>query len=235
LEQVGDGQPKPPLLLGARTCDGLLIHYNAEIPARLEELAACARVPTVWMNSKHAHNCVYPDDFGAAQSLVTRLIAAGHRHIAYADYTRANNCPSPHYSNADRFGGYERALRRHGLAPRRLDTDHFMERPERVAHSAAWLARRDAPTAVLCYTRQTAESIAHAMRLAGGNGRRGKRVEVFAFDAFCGDDGPYEWTALEIPMNRMGCEATRLLLALMDDPLKKAPPLALPFTLPPVT
>jgi len=231
-DQQLSGARKLPKMLSARTCDGLLINYNADIPERLEELAAHARIPTVWMNSKHACNCIFPDDLGASKTLVKNLIAAGHTRIAYADYQIPNTRRAMHYSNAERFGGYEQTMLKHGLTPRRVDTDYIMDRNSRVSHSATWLVRKDAPTAVICYSHHTAEAISNASWRLCENSQIKKRTAIFAFDAFCPDDEPYDWSVVEIPMNQMGLEATKLLLSLIKNPLQKAKPIALPFKQP---
>jgi LacI family transcriptional regulator len=218
-----------PKMLRTWACDGLLVNYNAEIPARLEEMVAKAAMPTVWINSKHEANCVYPDDFGAARALTERLLAAGHRRIAYANYMAPNRVPAMHYSAVERHEGYAAAMRAAGLAPRRLDRDRVLERDERVSHSLDWLRAPDAPTAVLCYCARTAASIAHAVHLAGVR----PSPTLFAF----GDEPPYaesyEWHTVRIPMHAMGERATELLLELIETPERTHPPLSLPCLLPP--
>lgn len=217
-----------PRMLRTWSSDGLLINYNAEIPASLEERVARSAAPTVWINSRHAANCVYLDDFGASRAVAERLLAAGHRRIAYANYMAPNNVPHQHYSGDERYAGYAAAMRAAGLAPRRLDCERALDSGERVAHSLEWLRAADAPTAVVCYGYRTADSIVRAVHQAG----RFLPPSVFAF----GDELPYaepsEWERIQIPMRAMGEAATQMLLELVETPSSAIPPLVLPMILP---
>lgn len=218
-----------PKMLRTWSCDGLLINYNAEIPPRLEELVARAAMPTVWINSKHDANCVYFDDFGASRTLTERLIAAGHRRVAYANYMAANHVPTMHYSGVERYEGYAFAMQAAGLVPRRLDRDRVLERDERIPHSLAWLRTPEAPSAVICYCARTADPIARASHLTA----RRQPPRLFAF----GDESPYaesyDWHTVRLPMQGMGAKATALLLDLVAQPSLRRPPIALPCAQPP--
>ena len=54
-------------LLTRLYADGLLIAYNAELPALFTKLLSRMRIPAVWLNAKLNQNAVYPDDRGAAR------------------------------------------------------------------------------------------------------------------------------------------------------------------------
>ena len=224
------GKDPLPKMLSTQTCDGLLVNYNADIPVELEELINNAAIPAVWMNSRHEHNCVYPDDRKAAWTLVRRLVKSGHSRIAYADYQISNTKIASHYSNAERFAGYAAAMIKAGLEPRRVDTAEELEHDGQLRHTAAWLTARDAPTAVVCYSHFTANVIVYA---ASRFLRKDvQKPLVFAFDSFGKRDLPLEWTQVTIPMQRMGEEAVHLLVSLLKNPETKNAPIALPFEQP---
>lgn len=218
-----------PKMLRTWGCDGLLINYNAEIPPRLEELVAKAAMPTVWINSKHDANCVYLDDLGAARTLTERLLAVGHRRIAYANYMVANVVPHVHYSGNERYEGYAEAMRAVGLSPRRLDCDRVLEHDERIPHSLEWLRADDAPSAVICYCARTADPIARAIPFVA---RRSPPC-LFVFGDELPDLESYDWHAVRLPMLAMGVQATELLLNLVEAPSLVQPPQALPCIQPP--
>ncbi len=217
-----------PKMLRTWSCDGLLINYNSAIPPRLEDLVSKAAMPTVWINSKHSANCVHPDDAGASRELTERLLSAGHRRIAYANYMAPNNVPHLHYSGFERYEGYACAMRAAGLSPRRLDCERILERDERVARSAEWLRAPDRPTAVLCYCSRTANSILSAIHQSAQR----DPPALFAF----GDEAPYaeacEWQAIQIPMHAMGMKAAAMLLDLIEDPSRSFDPVVIPMVLP---
>ena len=105
-----------PELLNAWAADGLLINHNHDIPDRLIRLVDRHDVPTVWINSRHETNCVYPDDFEAGRQAAQYLVERGHRRILIA---RASVWPDAgeHYSQTDRLNGCRAAMADAGLTP----------------------------------------------------------------------------------------------------------------------
>jgi len=106
-------------LLARWSADGLIIHYTQAIPAGLQRMIARYSLPAVWINSKQAHDCVHPDDFGGARQITRRLIDLGHTRIAYADYygMPRTGKATAHYSAPDRRDGYIKEMRAAKLKP----------------------------------------------------------------------------------------------------------------------
>ncbi len=147
-EMLREGQI--PRILQEWFADGLLINYNAQIPSGLAEMVEQSRLPSVWINSRQAQNCVYPDDVDAARQATEHLLSLGHQKIAYVMYGGWG-----HYSTTDRQAGYEAAMRKAGLTPRTIHVGDS-EVPQRKEFTLAWLSAADRPTAVVAYSPQAA-------------------------------------------------------------------------------
>ncbi len=161
------GEGIVPRILQESACDGLLINYNALIPAAMIERIKGSGLPAIWLNSKHADNCVYPDDFGAAQMLVDKLAGLGHREIAYVDYSSGSRDTPWHYSDRDRLAGYRQSMAAHGLGSLVVQEEDEVPFEERIAHSRRWLRGSCRPTAAICYNTWTALPLLHAAALEG--------------------------------------------------------------------
>ena len=107
------------------------------------------RLPAIWFNIEREHSAVRPDDAGAGRMAVERLLALGHRRIAYA-----NALFTAHISEADRRAGYLEAMRKAGLP----SDARFAAHPgvtvagpgmDMVGFYRAWLAQADRPTALV--------------------------------------------------------------------------------------
>jgi LacI family transcriptional regulator len=86
----------------------------------LDELAL-ARVPVVVVSCwDERADCVAVDDQGGMAAAVEHLHALGHRRIAHVTSHLVEDS-----TRAARYGGYERAMRSHGLEPLMLDADAF--------------------------------------------------------------------------------------------------------------
>jgi LacI family transcriptional regulator len=134
--------------------DGLLINHQIDLPGSIVQLIEEDRVPAVWMNSKHACNCVYFDDADAALRATRHLIELGHRRIAYLDYSHPiERLDQPeHYSVYDRFAGYVAAMNEADLPPQTImNHGKGVGWTQRAAFSREWMTRPDRPTAVVCY------------------------------------------------------------------------------------
>jgi len=136
-----------PQVLREWATDGLLINYNADVPATMPAIIARHAIPSVWINAKREADCVHPDDFAAAREATERLIALGHRRIGFAAFGGVT-----HYSAADRLEGCRAALAAAGLGqPQVLEAGGAPA--ARAALADAWLQApaRVRPTAVLVY------------------------------------------------------------------------------------
>jgi DNA-binding LacI/PurR family transcriptional regulator len=122
-----------PRILREYGSDGLLVNYNTRIPPRMETLLDAHNLPSVWINVRRDSDCVYPDDLQAGRQAAERLLALGHRRIAFVDYTEQN-----HYSNGTARRAAGRRWRRSSrnsrcCARRRAGTPSSRSRRPRVA------------------------------------------------------------------------------------------------------
>src|SRR3954471_13447507 len=137
-----------PKVLREYMADGMIVNYTHEIPPRMLELIHAHHTPAVWVNAKLAQDCVYPDDFTAAESTTARLIGLGHRRIAllhlmspgiFGPIKFEEARPRFHYSVADRAEGYAGAMLRAGLKPRLAHDDRFVADDEQIGACRALL------------------------------------------------------------------------------------------------
>jgi len=154
-----------PKILREWVADGLLINYNAWIPQRMTELIAEYQIPSIWINSKHEHDCVYPDDFDAAYRATQCFIELGHRRIGFADYTTARSAVPGHFSLVDRIGGYRQAMTEAQLSPRLINAETKLGEDAILPFTQHWMLAADAPTAVLAYNPEAAMAIAMVSKL----------------------------------------------------------------------
>jgi len=156
-DQIGgaNGGNNLPKFLRQLMVDGVLINYFCEVPQPLIDLMQRFSLPSVWINRKQRHNCVYPDDYGGARLATEWLIEQGHRRIAFLAYSGWL-----HYSLDDRRQGYHDTMLAAGLEP-----DAVVERQplNRTAfHARQWLDSGDAPTAVICQGLKEASAVSNA-------------------------------------------------------------------------
>ena len=157
-----------PNILAEWRAGGVLINYNAKIPPRMIELMKRFDPPHIWLNSKHAANCVHIDDHAAAEQLTSHLLAAGLKKIAYADYYATKGEPPWHYSGVDRYNGYAAQMAAAGLVPCRVDSEIGpantpVSPADAAAFTVSWLLSKQRPDAVVCYNPQTARTLHYAI------------------------------------------------------------------------
>ncbi|RMD74750.1 MAG: LacI family transcriptional regulator [Lentisphaerae bacterium] len=216
-----------PEFLRKWVADGLLLNYNAQIPEKLIERVAHWRLPAVWINSKHATDCVYPDDFGAAAMATEQLLAKGYRHIAFVCYVHGSREVPLHYSGKDRFAGYADTMTKAGLTPRHIQPQLGMRGRAAGVFSAEWLRREDRPEAVITYSAMEARCIVHAAMEAGISPNS---FPVIAFHHAVVDDAGYELPTLIVPNEAMGERAVQLLQKkLAEGPDCSLPPTPIPY------
>jgi len=155
-----------PKILREYSCDGMLIDYTDDIPAAMIELIEDLGQPAIWLNRKHSRDCVYPDDLAIGRQATERLLAAGHRRIAYVDRGAGwKQLAQAHYSQRDRQAGYVEAMTAAGLKPRILRReDSTVKETPRDFHQAMvdLLGEDDRPTAFVTYSRVFAQNIGTA-------------------------------------------------------------------------
>jgi LacI family transcriptional regulator len=134
-----------PKMLREATADGLLIKYDQNIPDRMIELINENRIPAIWMNSKQAGDCIYPDEIAAGRIATEKLLELGHTKIGYLCYIGRT-----HYNITDRFKGYETTMHQAGLPAIWIDQQYgHVPRAERGALMRKWLQSPDCPTAII--------------------------------------------------------------------------------------
>lgn len=226
--RVGDDQLTSdayvPKALETWCADGLLIYYTHRFPPAMSALIDRHRIPSVWVNTRRDHDCVYLDDFDAALGMTRRMIEAGHRRVAYVHLF----CDG-HYSDADRRGGYEAAMKKAGLAPRCVEASldrHARGTPSdgRFALADAMLEGPDRPTAVLAYDLAAAGPVMHAAA------RRGLDVpadlSLAVFGRMYRNDTGVPLTTLSDDLENVGEIAARRIREKIADPATPLPPTA---------
>ena len=217
-------------LLARWSADGLIIHYTQAIPAGLQRMIARYSLPAVWINSKQAHDCVHPDDFGGARQITRRLIDLGHTRIAYADYygMPRTGKATAHYSAPDRRDGYIKEMRAAKLKPTVLCEGTSPGDGALVAFSKTWLSKKTRPTAVVTYGPHAAVPIIHAAALCGITVPDDLSVATFNDDVLRALD--HAVTAARIPSDACGRAAVEMLCSKLDAPRKQHKTIAFPMT-----
>lgn len=216
-----------PRFLRVRMVDGLLIAYYHGIPERFKTLLRRNQVPSVWINSHQAEDCVYPDDLAAGCLAAEHLLERGFRRIAYADYT----LPILSDGMLARESGYAQALRTAGLVPRKISPSDKMPRTERIAFSRSWLQKRNRPDAVVCISLTTALPILQAAAELGLRVPRDLAVVTFAIQPV--NITGVHVTSLQVPFDQVGRQAVAMLGRKLARPGEPQPLEIVPFTFDP--
>jgi LacI family transcriptional regulator len=219
-----------PRVVSESLAEGIIVNYVFEIPDAIERLIGMHDRPAIWINSKHRHNCIYPDDEGAGYAATRHLLERGHRRIAYAQNGHFVPKAVRHYSITDRQAGYERAMIEAGLQPRVRSLDEAQNLVSdqrshalRQAHDAlAWVG--DA-TALIHNT----GSVPLLMAL----GERGIRVpddlSLITFENERGTTNMREVTRCTVPFYEMGREAVAVLCDLIKSGKHRVAPTILKY------
>jgi LacI family transcriptional regulator len=213
-----------PRLLRELTADGLLINYNAAIPARMIELIEAHHLPSIWLNTKRDHDAVYPDDWQASADVTRRVLALGHRRVAYIDLDTETGEGFHHYSAEDRWAAHRHVMLDAGLEARHIGR----------ATPGGWfpylkslLTGADAPTAFVCYTAVNARTAMGAAYQAQVRVPEDVSIVCFA------DRVEYELgravATMLLPEEQMGRQAVGMLLEKIDEPHRKLPAKAIAF------
>lgn len=145
----------------ARRVDGVILvpaganqQYLAEELPTGPPVVMVARPPV-----RYEADCVLVDDFGGAHAATSRLLAAGHRRIAFL-----GNPPSV-YTGSERYRGFCAALEESGLEPdgayvRRAQEDL----PAAEAAAASLLKLPQPPTAIFCTNNRNTLGAYRALR-----------------------------------------------------------------------
>jgi LacI family transcriptional regulator len=210
-----------PKFLSEQMADGLLINYHFGIPPDMERLIREDTIPSVWINSKREADCIYPDDFEAGLRATQLLLRAGHRKIAYADYSHGKDDQTVHYSAQDRRAGYEQAMQQAALPVRVIQELEHVQSGRRMDHARRWLAGDDRPTAIVSYADRTAGPIC-AAALSLGIQVPQELSMVTMSDVPFGTAGPLMTTML-VPQRELGHQAAEMLLEKLKHPDRALP------------
>ena len=217
-----------PKILQEWSSDGLLIDYINDIPQTLIDLVERYSVPAVWINSRHAVNCVFPDDYNGSLDATKKLIALGHRQITYVIYIKNYTTKHKHFSEIDRLAGYTRAMLDAGLIPHVVGSGLSIPILEADAFTRSWLDSSQRPTAVLVYGVQTAISVFMVARSLGlsvpGD------LSLVCFDANdTSDILGVPFSAMRIPQAEVGRQAVAQLLRRIAAPKQSLDPIMVPL------
>ncbi len=210
-----------PDLLRAWSVDGLLINYNAEIPPRLIELVEAYGLPAIWLNSRHEHDCVYPDDEQAGRIATEHLLELGHRRIAFVHYGGWS-----HYSAPARRDGYAKAMIDAGLTPQ-VVTEPDMDNSDKRRVAAAWLRSSDRPTAAVVYAVPTLWPL-HLAAVVDVGLRVPEDLSLVCFDNTVIHHADVAVSVARLPTAKLAAEAVDMLLRRVADPSQCHPPTVLP-------
>lgn len=209
-----------PKIVRELAADGLFINAAFDFPQGFLDAIATHRIPTVWINQRREADCVFPDDFTGGVMGARHLLALGHERVAFA----VANPSDPHYSVAERRGGYEAAMRDAGLAPRTFSLQSPLPGDHRLEGAANMLLGPDRPTAVLAYEINTALPILVAAARCGLEVPRDLSLVTFhgKIEFYSGADV----TTLVAGWEQIGREAVRALRRKIAEPDLSLPPLA---------
>lgn len=142
-------QVLPPLLRQI-SCDGLIVNFPFSHAGDELHRMLADYLPTVWINTREAHDAVYTDESAVGRMAVEHLVQLGHRRIAYLQYWMS--AEDHHYSMRDRRAGYLDAMSSAGLAPVLCMRSNEKQTPaEWLTQVKRLLSDKERPTAAICY------------------------------------------------------------------------------------
>ncbi len=208
-----------PRILREWSADGLLVDYTHDVPPQMTQLIEANELPAVWVNNHRENDAVYPDDQGAGELLTRHLISLGHTRVAYLCLIHGRDVmPMMHYSVGARIEGYERAMKKAKLKVHTVIPDRGIGGTDLDAWLRAFLARKDAPTAVICESHRDASAAMIAAAALGLAVPRDLSVTGFS-------DG--EWsvggtviTTVRTDRARLGAAAVRMLIRKINQRLR---------------
>ncbi len=212
-----------PKVLREWMVDGLIINYQLQTPPRMAAIMERHQIPSVWVNSRQASDSVYVDELDAGRRAAEVLLRAGHRNIAYVDFSNGvEQLPEAHYSVHDRAAGCAEAVR---LAGGHVEVVRGPGRTvpydRRVGAALSLLRRPDRPTAAVLY------SGAYGIQIALAAAELGMSVPRDLSLASLGHPISAEIgkkiTGLDLPLGEMGRQAVDMLERKVSAPAEKLP------------
>lgn len=212
--------PETELITGAQSpkvlrellADGMLINTVVDAPPLMYERLHQFNIPSVTINSRRSHDCVYPDDLTAARHAVEHLAQLGHHHIVFANFSGRER----HYSVTDREAGYREGMKTAGLAPHACGSETVTDSAARVALALELLRGPRRPEAVVAYSYPTAAAL-HTAALTLGL-RVPEELSLLTFDNRTFDYQGLPMSTLEIPWDAVAENAVDMILAKIEKP-----------------
>jgi len=212
-------------LLSERSVDALLVSYAREPSPAFEAEVARLPMPVVWLNRKAASNTICVDERAAARLLTEHLLALGHQHLAFLDYSSGSiNDPLI----TERLSGMRDAADEAGailsIIQKRL------ARPDRSDHIRTWLPSGKRPTAIVANSLTSAQAVCQT---ALGMGLA--LPDDLAVASF--DNGQAHLANVPVitctirPDTEFGHTAAKMIFDLLDQPDLSTPGRCLPFSL----
>jgi len=130
--------------------DGIVSNYHVELPPHILRAMQDNGTPWVEFNRKVPHRAVYADEFRAGVDVTDRLLAQGHRRIAYVDHAFHHfNGGRRHYSREDRLNGYLHAMNVARVTPQVNVDQQPLDRPGLIRLIDDLLHGPQPPTALI--------------------------------------------------------------------------------------
>ena len=216
-----------PKILRHWFSDGLLLNYTHRIPPHMQDLIEKYKLPSIWINSMQKADCVYPDDRAGGHLATEHLLKAGHRAIAFVDYSHtADALHYSHYSTHERLRGYQEAMKA-AKVPARVIRSEAPTSVSRVERIQEWLSKPDRPTAVITYGNGDAIAVYHTARTLGL--KIPEQLSIVSIDDASFSLFDKRLSTALVPAYKMGFEAVELLKKKIESPAKAIPPRPVPF------
>lgn len=223
-------EAKLPKILRQLMSDGILVNYSHRFPPEMDQIIDAHQMPSIWINRRKEHDCVYVDDLTSAHQATEYLLKLGHRRIAYLDYHNDATASSLHYSVHDRRHGYELAMNEAGLWPIVITRQGVLNPEDRVPLAAEMLGRSERPTAFLTYSPWTAIPLWLAATTRHGLSIP-RDLSIITFSDVFDYEMGIALTTMLLPELEVGLAATQMLLERINRPSHHFDPQSLPATL----
>lgn len=157
----------PPRLLRENFVDGIIAMDNGHWTEELDQWIQRFNIPTIWLNRKGSHNCVYPDEVYLAEKLTREVLA---QHPGDLIYSTPEVTAQAHYSVPDRLEGVRRAAKK---AKRKLTIQYqnktlYLQNPSAIgSHIHELLRNYPKPACLVTYGLEDAQAYYLQARLLG--------------------------------------------------------------------
>ncbi len=135
--------------------DALIMLNANRLPSEYDKILKENEFPIVYLNHKQDYQSIYCDDVTGARTMTEYLIGQGYRKIAFVKAENPAKNPAPHYSDYDRYTGYQQAMQNAGLT---VAQPYYLSDKGDEA-TIAWLKSADRPEAIFCYSDSDANQL----------------------------------------------------------------------------